>query len=69
MGTKETPGSNVPTPTIKHPWIVVDATKDGAYVCKRCQAIHHQTYPISIGMMAATAKQFVREHKNCKEVF
>jgi len=36
------------------------------YVCQHCGKVHEIKFPISIPMFAAIAKQFVREHANCK---
>lgn len=48
-------------------WIVIDSSKGGAFVCKRCGDQYAPAMPINIDDYLALSKSFVKRHKNCKE--
>lgn len=52
----------------ERPWIVIDAKKGGAFVCKRCGEEYLPNFPIPINLLTSLMKSFEKDHKNCKEI-
>ncbi|GAB1376837.1 hypothetical protein MASR1M48_16890 [Lactococcus petauri] len=52
---------------IRYDWIVMDSSKGGAFVCKRCGGEYKPALPCSIPMMVSMSNTFTKDHKNCKE--
>lgn len=47
-------------------WIVLDAQRGGAFVCKRCGDSNQPAYPVAIKEFLAMSKSFEQRHSKCQ---
>jgi hypothetical protein len=50
------------------PWVVIDATRGGAFTCQHCWESYEMALPVAIDIWVAAGEVFRKKHRHCQDI-